>query len=100
MLVVDAKIERQVYIEKVMPTLTDIGRTDLTYTCMHLGIQVLRSMQWHDAICKIKRLKHTLKSYPIGKKHLRTLPLKQRLHLIMLRFMFVPVCLLHSISKG
>ena len=100
MLVVNAKVKRQVYIEKAMPILTDIGRTDLTYTCMHLGIQVLKSMHWTDAIRQMKYLKRAINDYPIGKNHLLTLPWKQQLHLIMLRLMFIPVCWLHSISKG
>jgi glycosyltransferase involved in cell wall biosynthesis len=97
LLVVQAKTERQNYIEKVMPKLTDIGRTDLVYTCMHLGVQVLRTMHRKDAVRYLKYLKSTIRTYPLGKTYLRTLTWKKRLHLRMLRCLFVPVCLLHSI---
>lgn len=96
-LVVQAKTERQEYIEKAMPRLTDVGRKDLTYTCMHLGIWALRSMSRKNAAPYMKDLKRTIKSYPISKEHLRTLAWKQRLHLRLLRSAFVPVCWLHSI---
>lgn len=97
LLVVQAKTERQNFIEEVMPKLTDIGRSDLVYTCMHLGIQVLKTMRWKDTMHHLKYLKNTIKSYPISKEYLQLLPLKKRLHLRMLYYLFVPVCLLHSI---
>ena len=97
LLVVQAKNERQVYIEKVVPKMTDIGRTDLTYTCMHLGIQVLRTMRGKTAARNMKYLKDTIRNYPISKEYLRTLTWKKRLHLQMIRSLFVPVCWLHSI---
>ncbi len=97
LLVVKAKTERQNYIESIMPKLTDVGRTDLTYTCMHLGIQVLKTMSWKNAARYMKHLECTIKSYPISKEYLRTLTWKKRLHLRTLRSLFVPVCLLHSI---
>ncbi len=97
LLVVKAKIEQQTYIEKAMPRLTDIGRTSLTYICMHLGVQILKTMRWKDAAQHMEYLKNTIKNYPISKKYLSTLLWKQRLHLQMLHLLFVPVCLLHSI---
>lgn len=97
LLVIRAKTERQDYIEKVMPKLTDIGRTDLAYSCMHLGVQVLRTMRRKDAVRYLKYLKSTIKTYPIGKTYLRKLTWKKRLHLQMLRYLFAPVCLFHSI---
>ena len=97
LLVIRAKTERQDYIEKVMPKLTDIGRTDLAYSCMHLGVQVLRTMRRKDAVRYLKYLKSTIKTYPIGKTYLRKLTWKKRLHLQMLRYLFSPVCLFHSI---
>lgn len=97
LLVIQAKTERQNYIEKVIPKLTDIGRADLVYTCMHLGIQVLKTMRRKDVAHYMKYLKGTIKSYPISKAHMHTLTWRQSLHLRMIRSLFVPVCLLHSI---
>ena len=97
LLVVRAKTERQAYIEEYAPKLTDVGRADLVYTCMHLGIQVLKTMHRKDAVRCMKYLKSTVKSYPIGKKYLRTLAWKKRLHLWMIQSIFVPTCWLHSI---
>ena len=95
--VVRAKIERQNYVERVMPNLTDVARTDLVYTCMHLGIQVLKTMHRKDAVRCMKHLNVTVKCYPIGKAYLHTLTWKKRLHLWMLQYLFVPTCWLHSI---
>ena len=97
LLVVQAKIERQAYVEKVFPNLTDVSRTDLVYTCMHLGVQLVKAMRLRDAAQHMKYLNRTIKSYPIGKAYLDTLSHKQRLHLRLLQAFFVPVCLLHSI---
>ena len=97
LLVIQAKAERQNYIENTMPKLSDIGRMDLAYTCMHLGVQVAKTMRRKGGASYMKYLKDTVKSYPISRKYLHTLTRKKRLHLQMLRYMFVPVCLLHSI---
>ena len=97
LLVVKAKTERQKYLEKSMPSLTDMGRTDLVFTCMHLGIQVVKTLCMKEAAQHMKHLKRTIMSYPISNKHLCTLSWKRRLHLRMLRLFFVPVCMLHSI---
>ena len=97
LMVVRAKTERQEYIEKMMPDLTDVGRVDMVYTCMHLGIQVLKNMCRKDIVRCMTYLKDTVKSYPIGKVYFRTLTWKKRLHLRMLQFFFVPTCWLHSI---
>lgn len=99
LLVIQAKTERQNYIENVMPELTDLGRTDLVYTCMHLGIQVLKNMCRKDTVPRMKYLKDTVKSYPISKKYLSTLTWKKKLHLQLLRYLFVPTCWLHSIRE-
>ncbi len=97
LLVVRAKVERQRYIEESIPGLVDVGRTDLIYTCMHLGIQILDTMNYKDAVRYMRYLKDTIKKYPISKSYLCVLPLRQRLHLMMLRNLFVPVCWIHSI---
>lgn len=99
LLVVQAKIERQSYIEETMPELKDIGRTDMIYTCMHLGVPVIESMSRKDAAHYIKYLKCIIKRYPIGRNYLRELPYKQQLHLQMLQTLFGPVCWLHSIKQ-
>ena len=95
--VVQAKILRQNYIERAMPDLRDLGSVNLMYTCMHLGIEVLQQLRWKDSSRHMKYLKNTIKRYPISKEHLLTLTWKQRLHLQMLRYLFVPICWLHSI---
>lgn len=97
LLVIQAKTERQSYIENYMPKLTDVGRMDISYTCMHLGIQVLKTMHGKDIAHYMKYLKETIKRYPISKEYMRTLMWKKRLHLQLLRSLFMPVCLLHSI---
>lgn len=97
LVVVRAKTERQKYIERTIPKLTDVGRADLVYTCMHLGIQVLKNMCRKDTARYMKYLKDTIKNYPISKAYLRTLTWKKRLHLIILQFFFVPACWVHSI---
>lgn len=96
--VVQAKIERQTYIERNMPNIKDLGRMDLAYTCMHLGIEVLKWMSLKNIPCNMRFLQDTLKRYPISKEYLVTLPWKKRLHLKMIQLLFVPVCWLHSIG--
>ena len=95
--VIQAKTERQKYIEEHMPRLKDTGRVDMVFTCMYLGIEVLEAMDRKDVARCMKYLKDTIKSYPISKAYLRTLTWKKRLHLRMLQFFFVPTCWLHSI---
>ena len=97
LLVVQAKTKRQRYLEENMPALTDVGREDLAYTCMHLGVQVLKTMHWQDAVRHMKYLNSAISQYSISKTHLCGLPWKKRLHLQMIRYLFVPVCFLHSI---
>lgn len=98
LLVVQAKTERQAYIEKAVPQLADYGRADLTYTCLHLGVRVLQTMGRRDSVRYMNYLKDSIKNYPIGKAYMRTLSWKKKLHLMMLHFFFTPVCWVHSIN--
>lgn len=97
LLVVKAKTERQKFIERTIPKLTDVGRADFTYTCMHLGVQVLKNMNRQDIVRCMNYLKDAVKRYPISDAYLRALPWKKRLHLQLLQRFFVPTCLAHSI---
>ena len=98
--VIQAKTERQNYIEKNMPNLADLARVDLVYSCMHLGIQVLNKMGRKDALRHMKYMKDRIRSYPISKAYLLTLPWRKRVHLQMLQWAFIPVCWLHSIFEN
>ncbi len=97
LLVVQAKIERQLFIEEVMPNLTDLGRLDLTYTCMHIAIRILKTINYKEAISYMQELKCTIRKYPISKEYLNMLSIKQRIHVQLLRMFWYPVCWLHSI---
>lgn len=97
LLVIRAKMERQQYIEEALPELTDLGRVDLAYTCMHLGMGLFKAMTSTEAAHHMKYLQKTVKSYPIGKAYLRKLQWKQRLHLWLIQHFFVPTCSLHSL---
>ena len=97
LLVVQAKTDRQGYIEKNLPSLANTGRMDLIYTCMHLGVQILKSMRWKEAAPHMNYLKATINSYPIYSKYLRQLTWKKRVHLQMIQHFFVPICFLHTI---
>ena len=95
--VIQAKAERQKYIEAHMPRLKDAGRADMVFTCMYLGIEAVAAMDRKDMARCMEYLKDTIRSYPIGKAYLRTLRWKQRLHLWMIRSFFKQTCLLHSL---
>ena len=95
-LVIQAKIELQSYLEEFMPALKNTGRVSLAYTCMDLGVQVLKQMPHNTANKYLKQLKYTTKNYSLNWKYLRTLPRKRRLHLYLIQHFFVPVCWLHS----
>lgn len=97
LLVVQAKIERQLFIEEVMPNLTDLGRLDLTYTCMHIAIRILKSMNYKEAVSYMQELKCTIRKYPISKEYLHMCSINQRIHVQLLRMFWYPVCWLHSI---
>lgn len=97
LLVVQAKTERQIFIEKVMPNLTDEGRIDLTYTCMHIAIRLLKSVTYNEAVSYMKELKCIIRKYPIRKEYLHALPFNKRIHLLFLKRFWFPVCWLHSI---
>ena len=98
LLVVQAKTERQIYIEKEIPNLTDLGRLDLTYTCMHIAVRSLKALKYKEAKSYMQELKCTIKKYPISKEYLQVLPVKQRIHVQLLRLFWYPICLLHSIK--
>ena len=96
--VIHAKIERQDYIENNLPALTDVGRADLAYSCMHKGIGFLVSMPRKEAKTYIKYLKSVIKKYPISKTHLQKLPRNKRVHLRMIRHFFVLTCRMHGLK--
>lgn len=98
LLVIQAKSERQSFIEEFMPNLTDLGRKDLNFTCMHIAISILQTMKYKESIYYLYKLKKIIKKYPLKKEFLHTLPFKQKIHLQLLRKFWYPVCWLHSIK--
>ena len=95
--VIGAKTDRQKYIEEHRPGLTDIGRADIAYSCMHMGVQVLKSMGRKEASQSMKYLRGVVKQYPVSKAYLYSLPKKKGLHLILIQKLFRLICLLHSV---
>lgn len=95
--VIGAKTDRQKYIEEHRPGLTDIGRADIAYSCMHMGVQVLKSMGRKEASKSMKYLRGVVKQYPVSKAYLYSLPKKKGLHLMLIQKLFRLICLLHSV---
>ena len=95
--VIGAKTDRQKYIEEYRPGLTDIGRADIAYSCMHMGVQVLKSMGRKEASKSMKYLRGVVKQYPVSKAYLYSLPKKKGLHLMLIQKLFRLICLLHSV---
>ena len=99
LLAVQAKKERQEYIENAFPALTNISRMDLHYTCLYQGMPLLKILFSKGTMQHMKYLKNTIREYPIAKEYLHTLTKKKRFRLKMLRTFFVLTCLLQSIRE-
>ena len=98
---IEARAQRQRFLEKNRPELAGIGRTELFFTCLYHGQQVLLHLKESEREIALSRLRETLNRYPMTAGDLKMLPRKRRIWPRLARFDLKFVCKLrNALKKG
>lgn len=83
LLVIEAKVERQGFIEREMSILSDIAKSDLLYTCLFHAQNVVEQ-RLDDKKELLHYLSSTAKQYLPSKNYMKSLPFFKRIRLWMI----------------
>ena len=95
----EAKCQRQEYLETQAPGLAAIGRCDLFFSCLYMGQQALLHLQGDDRKSAMEWLHSALNQYPLTADDLRSLPLKRQVWPVLARWNFEFSCKLRNTMK-
>ena len=95
----EAKCQRQAYLETQAPGLAATGRCDLFFSCLYMGQQVLLHLQGDDQKTAMEQVHSALAQYPLTTADLGTLPLKRRVWPMLARLSFPFTCKLRNFLK-
>lgn len=93
---VEAKVQRQAYIEKRFPQLAALSRKNLWFTCIYQGQLALREMNQEEANQTLKYLRCVLGTHPYD---LEGCTAKEKVWLSLARISLRNVCKLRNILK-
>lgn len=93
---IEAKVQRENYIEHHFPALTALNRKNLWFTCLYHGQLSLREMDKHEAKPAIDYLCGVLKNYPL---ELAGCTAKEKLWLSLAGRQFRAACHLRNLLK-
>ena len=96
---VEAKILRQTFLEKNMPSLAAQGRISLFFTCLYHGQLALRDLKGAEQKQAVDRLIETIKSRPLTREDKKRLPFTHRLWAEMSRISFVLTCRVRNMAR-
>lgn len=98
---IEAKAQRQRFLETNRPSLAALGRTGLFFSCLYHGQQALLHLNGDDRTAALARLREVLENYPLTDADLRKLPMKRRIWPILARGSFEATCKLRNLlGKG
>ena len=95
----EAKFQRQAYLETQAPGLAAFGRCDLFFSCLYMGQQVLLHLQGDDRKTAMTQVHSALAQYPLTADDLRSLPLKRQVWPVLARWNFEFSCKLRNTMK-
>lgn len=94
---VEAKVFRQRYLENVMPELKEVGKLNLTFTCLYHGQLALHQLNRQEQNTALDYLKKVIDSNRLEKTDLIGLSLTHRTWLKLSQVSFVVTCRLRNI---
>ena len=98
---IEAKVQRQAFLEAHCPALARLGRTDLLFTCLYQGQQAIRYLEKEERAAVLAHLRQTAQRFPVTPCDRRTLPLARRIWPIVARVDFEFACKLrNALKKG
>lgn len=89
--VIEAKEERNAFIQNQMPELTDLSSVDLLYTCYYHGCQIIKH-RGSNIGEKLKSLSEACKKCKVSKAYLKKQTLKKRLRILAIRNALPLIC--------
>ena len=93
----EGKCNRQEYIESLYPSLIDEANADLWFSCMYMMQMVMLHLSTEEQCIAFERIQKVLELYPITKKSIETLGLKQRIWGYLSKISFTNTCRLRNL---
>ena len=95
----EAKIERQKYIEKNFPSLNLIARTNLIQSCMYCGQMIILDMDGLERDKALKKARSYFKIATTTRMRNLSMPAKQKMWITLAMISFTFTCRLRNILK-
>lgn len=90
---VEAKVQRQEFLEEKYPDLASLGRQDLLFSCLYHGQQVRKNLDPEEKREAMSLLHRTVKDCPLPDRDYRkTMRLSHRLWLVLAKNVFFATC--------
>ena len=96
---VEAKTQRQAFLEDKMPSLAPQGRISLYFTCLYHGQLALRDLKGDEQKQAFERLEDAVKHYPLSAEDKKSLSFTHRLWAEMSRISFVLTCRVRNLFR-
>ncbi len=96
---IEAKEERQKYLEECFPELAAEGRVNLWFSCLYHGQKALRILPETEKIQAVMQLKETRDRFPINKSDYKQVDIKHRFWLQMESMSFSVTCRFRNMLK-
>ncbi len=96
---IEAKEQRQVYLESRFPALASLGRRNLAFTCLYHGQKARKSLTGEEKKQAMIRLKGVVQGHPLDKADKAALPFTHKLWYAMARRSLGLACSLRNLLK-
>ncbi len=96
---IEAKEQRQKYLEARFPELASQGRINLVFTCLYHGQKAILALQGEERKKAIRRLKQTVRAHSLNREDKKALPTTHRLWYRLMVLNFEMVCTLRNLLK-
>ncbi len=96
---IEAKEQRQIYLERHFPNLASLGRRNLVFTCLYHGQKVQSSLMGEEKKQATIRLKGVIQSNPLCREDKAALPFTHRLWCALARLSLGLTCRLRNLLK-
>ena len=96
---IEAKVQRQKYLEKNMPTISEKGKVNLLFACFYHGQLALQQLNKNEQKIVFRELENVVKDYRMNLEELSILPFSHKLWMVFARISLVFTCKVRNLCK-
>lgn len=96
---VEAKVQRQEFLEKNMPELASKGKINLVFTCFYHGQLALQQLEKSEQKQVLETLKKVMKDFRLKWSEFSELTVSHKIWVLLSRISFVNVCRIRNICR-